>query len=70
VSNWELNGKHDCDGGCNWGACGGHKVRLEIQDTSDTFTYYREDKLVMSGYVEELVELKKIIERAEEFGLV
>jgi hypothetical protein len=69
MSNWEFDGRYECDGSCYWGMCGGHDITLEVQDTSDTFTY-SSDNVNFGGFIEELVELKKLIEKAEENGLI
>ena len=45
------------NGGCDWGGCHGHDYVLEVRNTSDTFTFYKDGQDCNWPLSEEELEL-------------
>lgn len=65
MSTWNNGGRYYCPDYCGHG-CNGHEVSLVINNTSDTFVYRRDKKLVFSGPLEELTALYGMISEGED----
>lgn len=70
MSMWTFKDNYTCGGDCNWGGCGGHESKLQIQDTADTYSYYHDGELKACGPIEELQQLGSLMMEAGDAGII
>lgn len=70
MSTWTFEDGYTCGGDCNWGACGGHDIKLLIQTTADTYSFYHDGELKAGGPIEELNLLGSLMMEAGDAGLL